>query len=39
MFDTAWASTMATGPTASSAVMADPHRIRDLGVFMWPPDP
>jgi hypothetical protein len=38
MFD-AEASAMATGPTASSAATADPHRIRDLGVFMWSPDP
>jgi hypothetical protein len=39
MFDAAWASAMATGPAASNAAMADPHRIRDLGVFMRPPDP
>jgi hypothetical protein len=34
-----WASAIATGPTASNAARADPHRIRSVDDFIMAPDP
>jgi len=37
-FGAAYASAMATGPTASSAAVADPHKIRNMDGFIVAPD-
>jgi hypothetical protein len=35
----AWALATATGPTANSAAVADPHMIRSMDDFIVAPDP